>query len=149
MKILFISCKKIFISIFILFVSSNALAFTLTGTWKLISAEMQTDKNSWKPYCNSPTGLLLYTPQGYMAAGFNCMQKQNAQKPSYKPEDMTFYMGKYILKDNQVTHIVTNSSDPTYYGKNLEREIQPIDQDDMYLVVKQDGKQFRLKWHRA
>lgn len=128
----------------------NCFAFNLVGTWKLISIEKKLPNNTWVPDCFSPTGLITYTPQGYMAVGLNCMEKDKIKKPNFTPNDMAFYTGKYIFETDKVTHIVRNASDPVYYGKRLERAVKIIDDNAIVLVAREpDGRIVRLRWDRV
>lgn len=131
-----------------LLISTNLYAFEIAGTWKLISIERK-DNNQWKPDCHSPTGLLIYTDSGYMAAGVNCMLAKKTAQPSFDEKDMTFYMGTYSLKQNSIIHHVINANSTAYYGKDLMRKIQIISDDKINLLVKNKrGQIIRLQWKR-
>ncbi|MBS0358034.1 MAG: lipocalin-like domain-containing protein [Proteobacteria bacterium] len=139
----------ILIAFIFLFVE-NANAFTLVGTWKLNAIEKQNQNKSWESDCNSPTGLITYTSSGYVSVGLNCMKSKNSQEPSFTLEDTAFYVGKYSVNKNVVTHIIQNSSAFKFYGKTLERELQILNDNSMFLIVKrQDGGLVRLKWERV
>lgn len=139
---------NIMISLSLLFfLTANSYAFSLVGTWKLISIENQ--NNNYKMRCYSPTGLLTYTVDGYMAAGINCMKSESNLNPNFNSENITFYMGRYLIKGNKVLHVVQNSSDPAYYGKKLEREIIVLNNNEIILLVNARGGNFvQLKWRR-
>lgn len=139
--------NRIISMIFILFITTNLYAFNIVGTWKLISIERKVD-NQWKPDCYSPTGLLIYTSNGYMSASLNCMLNNN--QPSFLEKNLTFYAGTYTLKNNDIIHHVNNANSSTYFGKNLTRKVQIISDNKMNLLVQtNNGHLIRLKWLRT
>lgn len=142
---------KLFFLLFVILLwlaVENAYAFELVGTWKLISIERQNANNQWVPDCHSPSGLLIYTSNGYMSAGVNCM-KPNTNQPSFSKQDITFYMGTYSIKKDSVTHHVLNANSENMYGKNLLRKIQIIDNNNINLTLKnKNNNLLRLKWKK-
>lgn len=129
---------------------NHSYAYDLTGTWKLTSFKSYIAKNSQPYNCYSPTGLLIYTNTGYMAVGFNCMVAKQSQNPNYDPSKMTFYMGKYSLNGDIVTHSVMNASDPAYYDKNLQRTIKFIDNNHLlFIATDSKGNEYKLIWQRV
>lgn len=140
--------KKLIVLITLLLASTNLHAFNLIGTWKLVSIEKNVN-NRWEPDCNSPNGLLIYTKNGYMAAGINCMLSANSNQPSFAEKDITFYMGTYSVKGDTVTHHPSNANSATYLGKDLLRKIQIISDKKINLVVKNKmGQSIRLEWEK-
>ncbi len=123
-------------------------AFNLTGTWKLLSIERQTKSDHWIPDCASPKGLLIYTAEGYMAAGINCMKTPHSKIPSFSHKDMTFYMGKYSFNQHYVIHSVITSDSGSLYGKNLTRKIIIKNKNQIILLVNKDHHLIRLKWQK-
>lgn len=139
--------KPVFLLICILSIAAiNSYATNLIGTWKLVSVEKQIKNNRWESDCYSPTGFLIYTANGYMAAGINCMQNDTF-KPSFESKDMTFYMGKYTVNKNIVVHQVLNTSNKNLYGKILERKIEIINNNEIYLVL-ENKNTIRLRWKK-
>ena len=136
-------------STLIFFCSFNCYAFDISGVWQLISIEQQNKEHQWEPQCSNPSGLLIYTPSNYMAAGINCMKATNAHEPSFIAQDTTFYMGKYTVENNKILHITKNASDKAYYQKALSRNIQIINN---YMIVlslnTKNGVAVRLRWQR-
>lgn len=132
-----------------LLVHTNLYAFSLVGVWKLVSIEHKSDGNTILQDCKSPTGTIIYTPEGYMAANINCMKSKGSKEPSFEPKDMTFYSGTYLLKNHKVTHFVKNASDPTYYGKHLERKLEVINNNKIILkVINKKGGEVKLTWKK-
>ncbi len=128
---------------------TTSLAFNLVGAWQLVSIEKQDKNGAWQPDCNSPTGLLIYTSNGYMAAGINCMSSTNANQPSFDPKDETFYLGKYNINGKFVEHNALNASSADYYGKTLKREILIVSANEMILQIRNtQGHLVQLKWYR-
>lgn len=126
-----------------------AYSFSLVGTYKLISVESQTNNGNWVSDCPSPTGLLTYTKDGYMAVGLNCMKSENSKEPSMERKNMTFYTGKYIFKGKTIIHFAENSSDIDLYKKELTREVTVInDHEIMLLATTKSGQHIRLIWEK-
>lgn len=144
-----IPAKFFLFGIFIFVFSWDIYAFNLVGTWKLVSIEQQERNRKWQTDCYAPTGLLIYTSSGYMSAGINCMENAKHNTPSFNPKNLTFYMGKYLIKNNTITHSVQNSSNAKYYGKHLVREFKIVNANEIILIVKNTkDKLVRLKWSR-
>lgn len=137
------------IYLFVFIFSTSAYSFTLVGTYKLVSVESQNNNGKWVSDCPSPTGLLTYTSDGYMAVGLNCMKSENSKEPSMENQDMTFYTGKYIYKDNTIIHFVENSSNINLYKKELIRKVTVISNHQMMLLATtKSGEHIRLTWEK-
>lgn len=140
--------RTLFCFILMLFATST-YAFDIIGTWKLIAIERQNATGEWHSDCHQPTGMIIYTQSGDMAAGLNCMLT-NTEQPSFAPEDTAFYIGTYTRKNNLIYHHIQNASSPLYYGTTQIRELEIINNHEIYLCVKsKDGSMIRLRWQRA
>jgi hypothetical protein len=136
----------------------------LAGTWKLVSASASTDngerlESSFGP---SPTGTLIYTPDGRMAV----MVSNGGRKPL--PADTflasveeraeaftTFfcYAGRYSLMGDKVIHHVEISSLESFVGMDLVRLIK-FQGDRMSLVsppmsINRITQTLELVWQRV
>lgn len=135
--------------LFLFSIISHAYAFDLVGTWHLVSIERQNTKGQWENDCQAPTGMIIYTANGEMATGLNCMQAQS-NNPSFAPADTAFYIGTYTRKNNLIYHHIQNASSPLYYQTTQTRELEIINDNEMYLRVKSNnGSWVRLKWKSA
>ncbi|MFN7686060.1 MAG: lipocalin-like domain-containing protein [Oligoflexia bacterium] len=144
--------KKIFFVVFLFTVTPafGASLKSVVGTWRLISMERQNDVGQWKPRCHSPTGLITYTAQGFMAVGINCMQSEGSKEPSSDLQDMIFYTGKYTLDNEKITHHVMNSVGLDFFEKDLVRDIKFNPDGKISLSGKgKNGKMVRLLWESA
>jgi hypothetical protein len=102
-------------------------ASRLTGAWRLVSAvseEVETGKK-FEPYGPTPTGYLVYLPEGRMVA----LGAPFSREPSRTDEDRVQrhkssfgYSGRYTLDGNKVTHHVDMSVHPESVGIKLVRE---------------------------
>jgi len=139
-----------FIFIISTFFLSNSFAFNLVGTWRLQAIEHQLGNKKWEPDCNSPTGLLIYTKEGYMAVGLNCMQEKNPKIASFKKQDITFYTGTYSLKNNIIFHHILNSSSPNLYGRTVKRNLQILNDNEIILLLEnKDKNPVRIIWKKT
>ena len=141
---------KKFIFILILCASSvvYAKSNSIVGTWKLGKMFKQDEAGNWVDRCPSPSGLITYTKQGYMAVGINCMVTEQSDTPSSEMKDTIFYTGTYQVSGNIVTHHVQNSSDPIFYKKDLSRTIKFLDSDTITLTGAGKASQVQLIWTR-
>lgn len=139
---------------------------TWIGTWKLISCVTIDDEGKEMPFFgNSPTGVLMYTKDGHMAAQF-----MPQDRPSFSSSDwnkvsekeawdalMTYqaYYGTYKVSEDKgfVTHFVQGGIRPNWKG--LE-EIRYFQFDEKLLTltsppIQVGGKAliFKAKWTKA
>lgn len=110
---------------------------SLVGTWQLVEFKYENEAQEMVSWGNHPTGLLIYTPDGYMSLSVN------------NEDDIFFYAGKYSVNSkSQVLHEITNASNPTRIGKQLIRNIQ-MNEDQLTLSSTGDefGKGF-ITWRK-
>jgi hypothetical protein len=121
--------------------SNNALV----GTWKLMSAEITTDKgevrDSWGPH---PVGFLTYTADGRMSAILTLGDRKPlsvsdfisapANERAEAFATMNAYAGRYTFTGEKVTHHVEAASMPNDVGSDLERLVK-LDGDRLVLRV--------------
>ena len=134
---------------FLLNIAFAAHAFDLVGTWQLLSIERLNTNGQWQnDDCHAPKGMIIYTVSGDMAAGLNCMNAQDAA-PGFAEHDAVFYVGTYTRQDNLILHHVQNSSSPIYYGTTQTRELEILNDHEMFLRVKsKTGEYVKLKWRK-
>jgi hypothetical protein len=144
--------KLFFLSLGLLLISVNIYAFNLVGVWKLTAIDRQTSEKIWATdtNCFKPTGLIIYTASGYMSAGVNCMNPKSFNQPSFSPGNITFYMGKYIVKHHKVIHISENASNQDNYQKQEVREFHVLNKHKFMLIIKnKDDSLERLTWEKV
>ncbi|MFE3271246.1 lipocalin-like domain-containing protein [Streptomyces sp. NPDC059215] len=107
----------------------------LLGTWQLVSYTAATvDGDVIQPLGSDPFGLIVYTPEGYMAAQLG--RSDRAPLPSARLEDAAFddlgraamgyiaYGGPFTVVDPAtVEHHVTTSLFPNWIGRPQVRAV--------------------------
>ncbi len=142
-------CMICFFIVFFTIAHAENIHSPIVGTWKLIAMDKQNEVGKWQPRCISPTGLITYTSQGYMAVGINCMMLTESKNIIPDPHDIIFYTGTYSIKNNMIIHHVKNSVNPEFYGINVERRFMFETQDKIILSGKgKNGQIVRMEWER-
>lgn len=105
----------------------------LVGCWLLHSWVIERPgKAPATPFGPSPTGMLLYTPDGYMSAQLGHPERPTlAGRPmrGLPPElnqalveQFFAYCGRFWVEESQVVHEVTWSFNPDFVGQQQVRE---------------------------
>lgn len=114
----------------------------LTGTWSFVSCVAKTSTGEVTyPWGQNSTGLLSYTPDGYVFVS------------RMSTSDFESYCGKYSIEDNTVTHHIDICSMPVFVGTEQKRFFA-INNDQLELKIgpiEQDGisHEALLVWKRA
>ncbi len=136
----------------------------LLGAWKLEGWEISYSdgRPSSHPYGDTPVGLLLYTPDGYMSATISQSDRSPMSNPNIRraPQgekadsfDSYFhYSGVWRIEGSKVIHSVHQALDPFFVGTDQVREMDLKD-DVLVLaanVTTASGAQMhnRLTWRR-
>jgi hypothetical protein len=136
----------------------------VAGTWKLVSASASTDSGEpvESPFGPSPTGILIYTPEGRMAVMVSHSGRKRLPADSFlAPIEeraeafMTFfaYAGRYTLAGDKVIHHVEISSLQNFVGMDLVRLIK-FQGDRISLVsppmsINRKTQTLELVWERG
>ncbi len=107
----------------------------IVGTWRLVRASATTadGKIERAPFGTGPTGFLIYTVDGTMAAlisygGRSLLSDDRVAAPGEERAQAfaTFfaYAGRYALGDNQVIHHVQLASVQNWVGTELVRVLE-------------------------
>jgi Lipocalin-like domain len=115
----------------------------LVGTWRLIAASASVgDTKDSSPFGRSPSGLLIYTRDGTMAAlisydkrkPFSVADWIAAPSDEHADAFTTFvaYGGRYALADGRVTHRVEVASVENWVNTDLVRAVK-LDGDRLTL----------------
>ena len=89
---------------------------TIVGSWHLKSFKLITNNKS-KDWRLNVSGILIYSPDGYMSVAINSDTKDVEWIDS-----ILFYSGTYrIISNNTIEHIVLNASSKDRIGKNMIR----------------------------
>jgi hypothetical protein len=124
---------------------------SVVGTWGLESFVRITDSGKEVSWCKEPHGLLTYTQEGYVSASINCSKDTPADAPSQKYENRLLYAGTFTQNSKtQITHHVLNSSDLSIIGRELIRDIESIDGNQLVLtgIAANKAGRFRIVWKR-
>lgn len=106
---------------------------SLIGTWKLLSATSTTPagERNETPYGVNPSGLLMYTEDGRVAAIISYGGRKLLAGPIAALQEQaeafkTFlaYAGRYSLHGDKVTHQIEISSIQNYVGRDLVRRVE-------------------------
>ena len=136
----------------------------LHGSWQLESWTIgYSDRDEFTyPYGEDPTGLLLYTEDGWMSASI-CRHER-----ALLPQDVNFrklpdstkaeafssyfhYAGRYRVVDGDVIHYVSQSLNPNFPGPEQLRHAEMDGQTLVRSGKDQDGDEIRyhsLVWHK-
>ncbi len=136
----------------------------LLGAWQLVGWEItySDGRPTSYPFGRNPTGLILYTPDGYMSATISRSDRPEMSNPNVRraPQgekadsfDSYFhYSGTWRIEDNQVIHTVQHSLDPFFVGTD---QIRTMELDGSVLVLAAEittasGAQMhnRITWRR-
>ena len=136
----------------------------LIGTWQLESWAIgysNSDELTY-PYGEEPQGLLLYSSDGWMSVSIGLPGREAfpGDTPYRKLPEATraeaftsyfHYAGRYVVKDGDVTHYVTQSLNPNMPGSEQLRHAE-LDGHTLVLSGKDEfGGTTRfhsLVWHR-
>lgn len=120
----------------------------LIGTWKLIDfkiTQLDGHTKNWGPKSN---GILIYDATGHMSTSINSgADAELAAKELDK--HILFYAGTYKLDNNQITHYVTNASNPLRVGKSFVRNAEISEEKYLRLTAEGDYGHANLLWEKA
>jgi hypothetical protein len=151
--------------------AATGSAEKLVGAWKMERMEVtDAEGNVSQPMGENPTGYILYTPDGYMAAEVMMGEPEkfaedNRTGASQAEKATAFdnflaYGGPYEYKGDHLLHHVEVSSFPNYVGTTQKRNITWTGEDTMILstdaigniVDLEEGEQApvaKIYWRRA
>ena len=119
----------------------------IVGAWTLQAAvSVGDDGATTHPYGTQPTGMLLYTPDGWMSASISTV----GDPPSPGP---TYYAGLVDVAGTVVTHTVVVGAEPFGRGTVQPRQAE-LSADGSRLTLTTPAGQvvrtsIRLTWQRA
>ena len=121
----------------------------LLGTWKLVDFKITKPNGETKDWGPKSNGILMYDNTGHMCTSINSgAEPKEAEKELTK--HILFYAGTYkITGHNQITHYVTNASDPNRVGKSFIRDAEITNQKYLRLTADGDYGQAHLLWEKA
>ena len=120
---------------------------SLHGSWILENFEIEKPDGSKKPWGESMSGLLIYSPDGYMSVSINC--KTDSKEPNDVLNSVLFYSGTYHVLENTIKHQVKNATNLDRIGKELIR-FYKFDSDLLHLYTpKQSFGVAHLIWKKV
>ena len=141
---------------------------TLYGTWSLVDFRIahSDGRSDVLPFGPTPQGLLLYTPDGHMAASLSRGQREalgvarleTSSKASAEAKAAAFdgymsYAGRWELEGQTVVHHVLMAQTPELVGQTNRRTVSWDDADLVlsYEITAKSGvvRTFRLTWRRT
>ncbi len=126
-----------------------AEANSLVGTWILEKSDNPLPDGTVVPYCTGVHGLIIYTADGHVAVALNCGPKETE---TAEPADISgrkfLCAGTYEFNGMQVTHHLTNASQPELIGKSFVRRVGINDQT-LVLSGENQGQVFSATWRRV
>ena len=116
----------------------------LVGTWTLKSFQIVEDGHEARDWGRNPTGILIYTKDGYMSVAIN---REISKKDRKLSLPHIFYSGTYKLRKNEIIHKVQNASEFDRIGKNLIRTAS-LKGKILELVTHANGWHAVLQWRK-
>jgi hypothetical protein len=125
---------------------------TLVGAWRLVSITSPDAMGTPRPYWGEqPTGLIIYTADGQMAAQLYDPRRPRLGVPweAATPDaaraafvGLSTYFGTYTVdsKARTVTHTVEGAMAPDWIGSKLVRSYRFLDPDRIELSVVADAQ---------
>lgn len=132
----------------------------ITGTWRLVTwRRFDDDGTFFHPFGEQPDGILVYTPDGFMA-----VQMVQADRPTLDTDDAVggteseraaaystclSYFGRYRIGDDQVVHLLDGSLFPNWSGTSQVRPFR-LDDGDLVLEVRDPSGHItnEIAWRR-
>jgi hypothetical protein len=89
------------------------------------------------------TGLLMYTPNGWMSEAFEIQLPGSELAATHM-----FYSGTYLIDESTVTHQPRIHTNPEMVGQDLPRQFE-IEGDRFTLIAGNPPGSARLVWERV
>lgn len=121
----------------------------LIGTWKLVNFKINKPDGITKNWGPDSSGLLIYDKSGYMSTSINSGADLETSEKNLE-KNILFYAGTYkITGKNEITHYVTNASDPKRINNNFIRNAEITKQNHLLLTAEGDYGQAYLLWEKV
>ena len=125
----------------------------LIGAWRLVACTLTLpDGKHIRPYGWRPSGIILYTPDGWMCAQLEGEDFEPASEgvgAAGQPLAYSSYYGRFSLDEERgvVTHHVEGASEAIIRGDQLRR--YRFEDDRLILEGEMQGVKAMLEWQRA
>ncbi len=132
----------------------------ITGTWRLVAWRRYSDDGTFfHPFGDEPEGILVYTPDGFMA-----VQMVRADRPTLDTDNAIggsveeragaystclSYFGRYRIGDDHVVHLLDGSLFPNWSDTAQVRPFR-LDDGDLVLEVRDPSGRItnEIAWRR-
>src|SRR5689334_5829769 len=99
---------------------NHLTAGAVTGTWTLVSFEIEDTNKETAPWGRDTHGLLIYAPTGHMSVSINkAIENDSPNELENQFDSILFYSGTYQIDGEIIRHQVTNASNPSRIGKEM------------------------------
>jgi len=127
----------------------------IIGTWHLVDNYVENPDGTRTPTRGPhPTGILMYTTDGYMNAITRWRDRDLGEGNAADKERMfdTYqnYAGRWSLDGNTVTHHIDHALNPNFVGSSRDRKIDYQGDRMVYVGLGSDGvSKGTIVWQRA
>ena len=120
---------------------------SLHGSWILENFEIEKSDGSKSPWGESMSGLLIYSPDGYMSVSIH--RKAKSVEPDDILDSILFYSGTYNVSEDIIKHQVKNATSLDRIGKE-EIRFYKLDGNLLHLYTsKQSFGIAHLTWKKV
>lgn len=120
---------------------------SLHGSWTLENFEIEKPDGSKNPWGEAMSGLLIYSPDGYMSVSIN--RRPKSEEAQGQLDSLLFYSGTYSVSEDSIKHQVENASGLSRIGKEMVR-FYKLENDLLHLYTsKQEFGVARLTWKKV
>jgi hypothetical protein len=126
---------------------SGSISFSLEGAWELVRFEMIDQEGLRTFWGEKASGLLIYTPDGYMSVSINSQAIFGSEDAQEVLDGILFYSGRYRVQGREIRHQVLHASDPRRIGSEMVREVS-FNDGLMTLTARGDFGVAELCWRR-
>lgn len=121
----------------------------LLGTWKLVDFKITKPDGTTKNWGPNSNGVLIYDQSGYMSTSINSGSDVAIAELDLD-KHILFYSGQYkVTGPNEITHYVTNASNPRRINKNMIRNARITDKSELEVTAKGEYGHAFLRWEKA
>ena len=98
----------------------------LTGTYSLLSFQIEDLQGAKADWGTNTQGLLIYAPTGHMSVSINKDVEADATQTDTENlfDSVLFYSGTYAVDGTVIRHQVTHASNPSRIGKEMIRHAE-------------------------
>jgi hypothetical protein len=126
---------------------TGSISFSVEGAWELVRFEMIDQEGIRTFWGEKASGLLIYTPDGYMSVSIHSQAIFRSEDAKEILDGILFYSGRYQVQGHEIRHQVLHASDPHRIGSEMVREAR-FNDGLMTLTARGDFGVAALCWRR-